>query len=59
VVSSCEVWLSETWRVNAVHHVPTVLFLHLFGRLKDWWQQTLVLHKRTIMVAFSDTSRNA
>jgi hypothetical protein len=39
----------------------TLLFLYFFTRLKYWRQQTLILHKWTIMMIFSDcySSNNA
>ena len=55
VVTSCEIWLSETRRVDSVHHMAAVLLLDLLGRLEDGRQQALVLHKRTIMVSFANS----
>ena len=43
---------------HGAHYASTALLLDLFIWLEDWWQQTLVLHKRAIMVAFADASGN-
>jgi hypothetical protein len=50
---------------NTHHSVSTIsLLLYFFVRLENWWEQTLVLHKRTIMVVCTsfcsnDVSSNA
>jgi hypothetical protein len=63
MMSTLKVRLSKAWRLYATrHHVIATLLFDFLCRLKDRWQQTLVLHKRTIIVAclaFPDSTGNA
>ena len=45
--------------VRSTSNTPGVLLFHFFVGLENWWQQTLVLHERAIMmVPFCTTSRS-
>lgn len=62
-VVAMEVRLPYLWRAAAAtpnaNDAAAVFLFHFFARLEDRWEQTLILHKGTIMVVFTDVTHTS